>query len=65
MLNPTMKIESMPRIIRQDLQAPPYELWSWDVAKLLGPRPWVYFYLYVILDVFSHYVVGWMIAEYG
>jgi putative transposase len=35
---------------------------SWDITKLLGPAKWTYFYLYVILDVFSRYVVGWMIA---
>jgi putative transposase len=38
------------------------ELWSWDITKLLGPAKWTYFYLYVILDVFSRYVVGWMVA---
>jgi putative transposase len=37
----------------------PNELWSWDITKLLGPTKWTYFYLYVILDVFSRYVVGW------
>lgn len=37
----------------------PNELWSWDITKLLGPAKWSYFYLYVILDVFSRYVVGW------
>jgi putative transposase len=37
----------------------PNELWSWDVSKLKGPAKWTYFYLYVILDVFSRYVVGW------
>jgi putative transposase len=41
----------------------PNQLWSWDITKLLGPAKWTYFYLYVILDVFSRYVVGWMIAE--
>ncbi len=40
----------------------PNELWSWDITKLLGPAKWTYFYLYVILDVYSRYVVGWMIA---
>jgi len=39
------------------------QLWSWDITKLLGPAKWTYFYLYVILDVFSRYVVGWMIAH--
>lgn len=41
----------------------PNELWSWDITKLKGPVKWTYYYLYVILDVFSRYVVGWMIAE--
>lgn len=40
----------------------PNELWSWDITKLKGPAKWTYFYLYVILDVFSRYVVGWMAA---
>ncbi len=39
------------------------ELWSWDITKLKGPAKWVYYYLYVILDVFSRYVVGWMVAQ--
>ncbi len=41
----------------------PNELWSWDITKLLGPAKWTYFYLYVILDVFSRFVVGWMVAH--
>lgn len=40
----------------------PNELWSWDITKLLGSAKWTYFYLYVILDVFSRYVVGWMVC---
>lgn len=40
----------------------PNQLWSWDITKLLGPAKWTYFYLYVVLDVFSRYVVGWMVA---
>lgn len=39
------------------------QLWSWDITKLHGPAKWTYFYLYVILDVFSRYVVGWMVAH--
>jgi putative transposase len=39
----------------------PNELWSWDVSKLKGPAKWTYFYLYVVLDVFSRYVVGWTV----
>jgi putative transposase len=45
------------------LATAPNQLWSWDITKLLGPAKWTYFYLYVILDVFSRYVVGWMIAD--
>lgn len=41
----------------------PRELWSWDITKLKGPAKWTYYYLYVIVDVFSRYVVGWMITE--
>ena len=58
---------------RNQLQRPNYkkpellatasnQVWSWDITKLLGPAKWTYFYLYVILDIFSRYVVGWMIA---
>jgi putative transposase len=47
----------------QLLATAPNQLWSWDITKLLGPVKWTYFYLYVILDVFSRYVVGWMIAD--
>jgi putative transposase len=41
----------------------PNQVWSWDITKLLGPVKWTYFYLYVILDIFSRYVVGWMLAD--
>ena len=41
----------------------PKQVWSWDITKLKGPRKWTYFYLYVILDIFSRYVPGWMVAE--
>jgi putative transposase len=41
----------------------PNQVWSWDITKLLGPVKWSYFYLYVILDIFSRYVVGWMVAS--
>jgi len=44
------------------LATAPNQVWSWDITKLLGPVKWTYFYLYVILDIFSRYVVGWMIA---
>jgi putative transposase len=41
----------------------PNEVWSWDITKLMGPAKWSYFYLYVILDIFSRRVVGWCIAD--
>ena len=41
----------------------PNDLWSWDITKLLGPVKWTYFYLYVMLYIFSRYVVGWMVAH--
>ena len=40
----------------------PNQVWTWDITKLRGPQKWTYFYLYVILDIFSRYVVGWMVA---
>lgn len=39
------------------------ELWSWDITKLKGPTKWTYYYLYKIIDVYSRYVVGWMVAH--
>src|SRR5207247_1272948 len=41
----------------------PNQCWSWDITKLHGPAKWSYFYLYVIIDIYSRYVVGWLIAE--
>jgi putative transposase len=41
----------------------PNGVWSWDITKLLGPVKWTCYYLYVILDIFSRYVVGWMVAS--
>lgn len=53
-----------PNYARPELLATqPNQLWSWDITKLKGPVKWTYYYLYVILDVFSRYVVGWLIAE--
>jgi putative transposase len=49
--------------VPQLLATRPNEVWSWDITKLLGPAKWTYYYLYVILDVFSRYVVGWMVAH--
>lgn len=56
-------VRSYANIVKPELLATrPNELWSWDITKLLGPKKWTYFYLYVLLDVFSRYVVGWMVA---
>ena len=41
----------------------PNEVWSWDITRMRGPAKWFCFYLYVIMDIFSRYVVGWMIAK--
>jgi putative transposase len=41
----------------------PNEVWSWDITRLLGPTKWTYFYLYVILDIFSRNVIGWLVAH--
>ena len=45
------------------LATAPNQVWSWDITKLLGPAKWTYFYLYVILDIFSRYAVGWRVAR--
>jgi len=42
----------------------PGEIWSWDITKLPGPAKWTHYYLYVIIDVFSRYIVGWLIADH-
>lgn len=41
----------------------PNQVWSWDITKLLGPKKWLHYHLYVILDIYSRYVVGWMLAH--
>ena len=45
------------------LATKPNVCWSWDITKLLGPQKWTYYYLYVILDIYSRYVPGWMLAH--
>jgi putative transposase len=53
-----------PQYMKPELMATgPNQTWSWDITKLLGPKKWTYFYLYVLLDIFSRYVVGWMVAD--
>lgn len=46
------------------LATEPNQVWSWDITKLLRVEKWKYFYLYVVMDVFSRYVVGWLLAEH-
>ena len=45
------------------LAVKPNEVWSWDITKLMGPAKWSYYYLYVIIDIFSRRVVGWCVAD--
>jgi putative transposase len=52
-----------PRYVRPELCASaPNQVWSWDITKLLGPAKWTHYCLYVVLDLFSRYTVGWMVA---
>lgn len=53
-----------PATVKPELVATaPNQCWSWDITKLLGPEKWTYYYLYTILDIFSRYAVGWMVAR--
>ena len=53
-----------PKYVKPELLATgPNQVWSWDITKLKGPEKWTYYYLYVILDIYSRYVVGWMMAH--
>ncbi len=45
------------------LATAPNQVWSWDITKLLGPEKWTYFHLYVLMDIFSRYIVGWLLAN--
>jgi putative transposase len=52
-----------PAAVKPELMAAgPNRVWSWDITKLHGPAKWTYYYLYVILDIYSRYAVGWMVA---
>ena len=52
-----------PALIKPELLATgPNQVWSWDITKLAGPYKWTWFQLYTILDVYSRYVVGWLVA---
>ncbi len=53
-----------PATVKPELIATePNQVWSWDITKLRGPAKWTYYYLYVIMDIYSRYVVGWMVAS--
>jgi putative transposase len=53
-----------PARVKPELAATkPGQVWSWDITKLLGPAKWTYFYLYVVLDIFSRYVVAWRLER--
>ena len=52
-----------PAVKPELLATKPNEVYSWDITKLLGPAKWTYFYLYVIIDIYSRYVPGWMLAR--
>jgi putative transposase len=53
-----------PAAIKPELAATgPNQVWSWDITKLHGPVKWTYYYLYVILDIYSRCAVGWMLAS--
>lgn len=58
------RLATHPARVKPELCATaPNEVWSWDITKLLGPQKWLYFQLYVLLDIFSRYVVGWTLAN--
>jgi putative transposase len=55
---------SHPARVKPELLATrPNQVYSWDITKLHGPAKWTYYYLYVLLDIYSRYVVGWMVAH--
>jgi putative transposase len=59
------KVRQHPSYTRPELLATgPCQVWSWDITKLRGPVAGVWYNLYVILDIFSRKIVGWLIAEH-
>ena len=55
---------SHPAHLKPELVADaPNRVWSWDITKLRGPVKWTWYYLYVIIDIYSRYVPGWMVAS--
>jgi putative transposase len=60
---PAAEAKPSARELQLEREKKKLEVWSWDITKLRGPAKWTYFYLYVLLDIFSRYVVGWMVAR--
>jgi len=57
------RVARRPALVKPELVATrPNQVWSWDITKLAGPYKWNWFHLYVILDVYSRYAVGWLVA---
>jgi len=52
-----------PTVTPELVASQPHAVWSWDITKLLGPTKWTYYHLYVVLDLYSRYVVGWLLAD--
>jgi putative transposase len=61
----TQRRQKAPRAYKRPelLATRPNQVWTWDITKLKGPAKWTYFYLYTILDIFSRYIVGWLVAD--
>jgi putative transposase len=58
------RLATHPARVKPELLATrPNAVWSWDITKLLGPAKWTWFYLYVVIDIYSRYVPGWMLAR--
>jgi putative transposase len=57
-------LATRPSYVKPELCATaPNQVYAWDITKLHGPQKWTYFYLYAVIDIYSRYVVGWMIAD--
>jgi putative transposase len=57
------RVARRPATVKPELVATgPNQVWSWDITKLAGPHKWTWYHLYVILDVYSRYAVGWLVA---
>lgn len=58
------RLATHPARVKPELAASgPRQVWCWDITKLLGPQKWTYYYLYVVIDVYSRYVTGWRLEH--